>query len=131
MWTKEFSSPEINAFVNEGRRALKRFDKQRNILERSDKLERLVVRARDGGTNISGTLQREMRTLAERQILGSRWRPDGPNTITVEEEKLITEAEARIKKEREAAGEPVSMLRIVDTNRFIDSIRFISAKAHF
>lgn len=129
--TKDFSSPEINDFVNERMRALQRFAQQKNILERTEKLERLVKRAREGGSNIQGTLQREIRTQAERQILGGRWRPDGPNTITVEEEKLIAEAEARIKKEREAAGEPVSMLRIADTNRFIDSIMFIAAKAHY
>jgi TolA-binding protein len=129
--TKDFSSPEINDFVNERMRALQRFAQQKNILERTEKLERLIERARTSGSNILATMQREIRILAERQILGARWRPDGPNTITVEEETLIADAEARIKRERESAGEPVSMLRIVDTNRFVDSIRFIAAKAHY
>lgn len=129
--TKDFSSPEINDFVNERMRALQRFAQQKNILERTEKLERLITRVRENGGNILGTLQREMRILAERQILGARWRPDGPNTITVEEEALIANAESRIKKEREASGEPISMLRITDTNKFIDSVKFAAAKAHF
>lgn len=129
--TKDFSSQEINDFVNERMRALQRFAQQKTVLERTEKLERLIARSRENGTNILATITREIKTLAERQVLGARWRPDGPNTFTAEEEKQVVEAEARIRKEREAAGEPLSILRISDTNRFVDSVRFISAKAHY
>jgi hypothetical protein len=112
-------------------RALQRFAQQKTVLERTEKLERLIARSRENGTNILATVTREIKTLAERQILGARWRPDGPNTFTAEEEKLVAEAEVRIKKEREASGEPLSILRIADTNRFVDSVKFISAKAHY
>lgn len=129
--TKDFSSAEINDYVNERMRALQRFAQQKNILERTEKLERLITRVRENGGNILATMQREIRTMAERLILGARWRPDGPNTITVEEEKLIAEQEVRIKREREASGEPISMLRMTDTNLFIDSVKFSAAKAHY
>jgi TolA-binding protein len=129
--TKDFSSQEINDFVNERMRALQRFAQQKTVLERTEKLERLIARSRESGTNILATIAREIKTLAERQVLGARWRPDGPNTFTADEEKQVVEAEARIKKEREAAGEPLSILRIADTNRFVDSVKFISAKAHY
>ncbi len=128
--TKDFSTQEINDYVNERMRALIRYAEMRNVIYRTGKLERLIERSRENGQNILATLQREIRTEAERQVLPD-WSPDGRVKPTPEQEQLIKEAENRIKHDREAAGSPVMALRITDTVRYMDSLRFVIAKAHF
>ena len=129
--TKDFSTPEINDYVNERMRALMRFAEMRTVLSRSSKLERLLERSRSSGGDMVATMKRGIRTEAERLVLGAQWSPDGRATPTPEQELLIKETEGKITHERELSGNSVSALRISDTVKFVDSLRFIQAKAHF
>ena len=129
--TKDFSSQEMNDYVNDRIRALTRFAEWKTQLAKVDTADRLIRKMRRPGSTMMETVTREIRTEAEKQVLGVRWRPDQAPTITQEEEKLIVQYEERIRKEKAASGINVFTINFSDTTRFIDSIHLVGAHAHF
>jgi outer membrane protein assembly factor BamD (BamD/ComL family) len=129
--TKDFSTPEMNDLVNERMRALVRFADNKVVVDRVVKVERLFERSKQSGQTLHQMNERDIRFEAERNILGPRFRPDTPPTFTPEEEELVKEAMVEIRKRRESEGDPFSAVRIGDTLRFVDSLRFSGAKARY
>jgi len=112
-------------------RALVRFADNKIIVDRVVKVERLYERSKQSGQSLQQMNERDIRFEAERNILGPRFRPDTPPTFTPEEEELVKEAMVEIRKRRETEGDPFAAVRIGDTLRFVDSLRFSGAKARY
>ncbi|MFI5264428.1 MAG: tetratricopeptide repeat protein [Candidatus Kapaibacterium sp.] len=129
--TKDFSSGEMNDYVNDRIRALTRFAEWKSQLQKIDTVELLLRRYRRRGTPMLETALREIRTEAEQRVLGSRWQPDRAPSLTAEEEKLVKQYEESIHKEKVAAGVSAFSINFSDTTKYIDSIHFVASHAHF
>ncbi|MEP7234981.1 MAG: tetratricopeptide repeat protein, partial [Ignavibacteriota bacterium] len=129
--TKDFSSAEVNDYVNNRIRALTRFAEWKTQLAKVDTVERLLRKLRRPGTTMYDNITREIRQQAEQQVLGSRWQPDHAPVITTEEEKLIKQYEERIRKEKASEGVNPFSINFSDTTKYIDSVHFVASHAHF
>ena len=129
--TKDFSSGEMNDYVNDRVRALTRFSEWKLQLQKIDSVEFLLHKVRHHGATILEGVRHEIRIEAERQVLGSRWQPDRVATLTAEEEKLVKQYEEKIQKEKASTGVSVFSINFSDTTKYIDSVHFVGAHAHF
>ena len=129
--TKDFSSGEMNDYVNDRIRALTRFAEWKLQLEKIDTVEHLLHKIRRPGSSMMQSVNNEIRLEAEQKVLGTRWRPDQPPTLTPEEEKLIAQYEDRIRKEKATGGVSSFSINFSDTTKYIDSIHSVAAHAHF
>ncbi len=129
--TKDFSTPEMNDFVNDRMRALTRFAEWKYQLTRIDTLERLLRKLRRPGNVMMETVEAELRNDAIREFVGSKWSPTQNYTFTPEEEAKINILIEKTKKQKQTAGINVFSINFSDTARFIDSVHRIEAKAHF
>jgi TolA-binding protein len=129
--TKDFSSNEMNDFVNNRIRALARFAEWKLQLLKVDTIERLLNKIRKPETRMLQNINRELRTEAEQKVLGTRWRADQAPNPTPEEEKLIEQNEERLRKEKAASGVGPFSINFSDTAKYIDSVHTVAAHAHF
>ncbi|MDP4220411.1 MAG: tetratricopeptide repeat protein [Bacteroidota bacterium] len=129
--TKDFSSGEMNDYVNDRIRALTRFAEWKYQLAKVDTVEHLLKKLRRPGSTMQQGVNREIRTLAEQQVLGSRWHPEQTPVITPEEEKLIAQYEERIRKEKSGGAVSSYSINFADTTKYIDSIHNVAMHAHF
>ncbi len=129
--TKDFSSAEMNDYVNDRIRALTRFAEWKLQLEKVDTVEHLLHKIRRPGSTMLQSVNREIRIEAEQKVLGTRWHPEQSPTITPEEEKLIIQYEDRIRKEKSSSTISAFSINFSDTTKYIDSIHSVAAHAHF
>ncbi len=129
--TKDFSSGEMNDYVNDRIRALTRFAEWKLQLIKIDTIEHLLHKIRRPGSTMKEGAMKEIRLEAEQQVLGVRWHPDQAPVLTPEEEKLVVQYEDRIRKEKMAAGISSFSINFADTTKYIDSVHLVAAHAHF
>jgi TolA-binding protein len=129
--TKDFSSSEMNDYVNDRIRALTRFAEWKLQLAKIDTAEHLLHKLRRPGSTMMQSVEHDLRVEAEQQVLGNRWRPDQAPTLTPEEEKLIAQLQDKIRKEKGAGSVSAFSINFSDTTKYIDSIHIVGAHAHF
>ena len=129
--TKDFSSAEMNDYVNDRIRALTRFAEWKLQLEKIDTVEHLLHKIRRPGSTMMQSVNSEIRVEAEQKVLGTRWHPEQKPVITSEEEKLIVQYEDRIRKEKASGSISSFSINFSDTTKYIDSIHSVAAHAHF
>jgi len=129
--TKDFSSSEMNDYVNDRIRALTRFAEWRFQLLKIDTIEHLLGKMRRSNSPMLEGVNRQVRTEAEQKVLGSRWTPQKTPVITPDEEKLIVQYEDQLKKQRASSGVSIYNINLSDTTKYIDSIHTVAMHAHF
>jgi TolA-binding protein len=129
--TKDFSTPEMNDYVNDRIRALSRFAEWKMQLQKIDTAEHLLIKLRRTNFKMVDNADREIRTEAEQKVLGSRWTPQKTPVITPEEEKLIVQYTERMRKDRATNSVSVFNINLSDTTKYIDSIHTVAMHAHF
>jgi TolA-binding protein len=129
--TKDFSTQEMNDYVNERIRALARFAEWKLQLTKIDTIEHLLHKMRRPNSTMAETVTKEIRVEAEQKVLGSRWTPEKKVVLTPEEEKLVSQYEERIRKEKATGTINVFNINFNDTTKYIDSIHSIASHAHF
>jgi TolA-binding protein len=129
--TKDFSTPEMNNYVNDRMRALTHYAENKTQLVRLDTIENYIRKLRRPGSTMMEAVQKELRQDAIQELLGPKWNPSETYTFTPEEEKKIEEITARLKKQKASSGISVFSLNLNDTARYIDSIYTADARAHF
>lgn len=129
--TKDFSSGEMNDFVNDRIRALARFAEWKIQLTKIDSVEHLLKNLRRPNSAMIDNMNRAIRAEAEQKVLGSRWTPLKAPELTPEEQKLVVQYEERIRKDRSAGTVSALNINLSDTTKYIDSIHTVAMHAHF
>jgi len=129
--TKDFSSSEMNDYVNDRIRALARFAEWKSQLSKIDSVELLLTKMRRPNFNMLENSKNQIHVEAEQKVLGSRWSPLKAPDLTPEEEKLVVQYEERIRKERSTGAVSVFSINFSDTSKYIDSIHYAAMHAHF
>ncbi|HYM20261.1 MAG TPA: tetratricopeptide repeat protein [Candidatus Kapabacteria bacterium] len=129
--TKDFSTPEMNDFVNNRMRALTRFAEWKFQLLKMDSMEFILSKMRRHGYTMGETVMAELRNDAIKEFIGPKWLPSENYSFTPQEEKKLGEIMEKIKKEKAASGVNVFQIDFSDTVRYIDSLHRSAAHAHF
>jgi len=129
--TKDFSTSEMNDYVNDRIRALTRFAEWKYQLQRIDTIEHILTKMRRPTSTMAEGVSKELRSEAEQKVLGNRWTADKTPTLTAEEEKLVVQYEEKIRREKAVANISAFSIDFSDTAKYIDSVHFIGAHAHF
>jgi tetratricopeptide (TPR) repeat protein len=114
----------MNDLVSERMRSLSRFSTNRNTLVKMDSMIRKVRSQRFVAPRSEEV---EIHRLALEEVLGNRYRAQFPVPMTHDDSLKIPDIEARIRKDRAAAGHR----DVTDTTKYIDSVQYENVDAHF
>ncbi|MEI8134536.1 MAG: tetratricopeptide repeat protein [bacterium] len=129
--TKDFSSNEMNDFVNERLRAITRYADWKLQLLRIDTAEHIFHKLRRPGSTMVETITKELRIEAEQKVLGAKWSPEHSNPLSADESKLVEQYIDRIRKEKSAGAVSAFSINFADTTKYIDSIHMVAMHGHF
>ncbi|MBS1904594.1 MAG: tetratricopeptide repeat protein [Bacteroidetes bacterium] len=128
--TKDFSTIEMNDYVNNRMRALSRFAEWKYQLVRIDTMERILGKMRRH-PGMQQTIESELHNDAMKEYIGSKWSPGENYTVPPADEKRFNDIVERLRRQKASSGVNVFQIDFSDTARYIDSVHRTAARAHF
>jgi tetratricopeptide (TPR) repeat protein len=134
--TKDFSSSAMNEYVSQQASSFASFARWRVELTRVDSIEQSVKPKPGSNAEIARSNPDSIRhdsdsamlhVQALREVLGARWKPQLPVTLTKEDSLRLIQVEARLQHEHDK----IPRFAITDTVKFIDSLHYLAVNAHY